>query len=427
MGRAMALIARDLLPVLHRLPPARRYVVGFSGGLDSTVLLHVLVSLRDELPPLQAVHVNHGLQAQAANWEKHCAQVCQDFDCPLDILHVDARPSDGESPEAAARSARYDALREYCRQGDLLLTAHHQDDQAETLLNQLLRGAGPAGLSAMPRVAPFSPSTWHARPLLEVTRPELKAYAEAAGLTWIDDPTNTDTHLARNYFRHHVMPVLTQHWPSAGATLARAARHQAEAWALLQTLGRQDIETGQGSRPDCLSVQALRRLPTNRARNAIRVWLHDKGLPMPSEARLARILEDVLTAGEDRMPCVDWPGAEVRRYRDDLYAFAPLPPHDPTTIYKWDPSEPLELSSLNLCLTQQDLLDLGVDVAALDGPLSVRFRQGGERCHPKGRQETHELKKLLQEEGVPPWERERIPLVYAGERLIAAVGFWACE
>ncbi|MEJ2657252.1 MAG: tRNA lysidine(34) synthetase TilS [Desulfobacterales bacterium] len=423
----MALIARDLLPVLHRLPPARRYVVGFSGGLDSTVLLHVLVSLRDELPPLQAVHVNHGLQAQAVDWEKHCAQVCQDFDCPLDILHVDARPSDGESPEAAARGARYDALREYCRQGDQLLTAHHQDDQAETLLNQLLRGAGPAGLSAMPRIAPFSPGTWHARPLLEITRPELKAYAETAGLTWVDDPTNTDTHLARNYLRHQVMPVLTQHWPSAGATLARAARHQAEAWALLQTLGRQDIEAGQGSRPDCLSVQALRRLPTNRARNAIRVWLHDKGLPMPSEARLARILEDVLTAGEDRMPCVDWPGAEVRRYRDDLYAFAPLPPHDPSTIYEWNPNEPLELPALNLCLTQQDLLDLGVDVTALDTPLTVRFRQGGERCRPKGRNETHELKKLLQEEGVPPWERERIPLVYAGERLITVMSFWVCE
>lgn len=426
----MSFSPAKLLEALQSLPRCRRYLVAYSGGLDSHVLLHALAALRARLggTALEAVHVNHGLQPSAKRWSEHCMAVCKRLGIPVRVLCVDAHPAPGESPEAAARAARYRALRELMEKDDCLLTAQHQDDQAETFLLQLLRGAGPRGAAGMPRLAPFGPG-WIARPLLGFPREALRRYAEAQGLQWVDDPTNFDTVYDRNFLRHEILPRLAQRWPAAARTLARAAEHQAEAFRVMESVAREDLERVRVAREGTLSVRELQRLDDARRRGVLRLWLRERGLPIPSQANLLQVTNSVLSAAEDATPCVRWPGAEVRRYRDGLYAMTPLPPHSGATVLHWATSAPLDLpEGVGGRLVAREALGAGLRLASLQGAsVTVRFRRGGEECRPAGRRGTHTLKKLLQEAGIPPWERDRIPLIYVGDRLAAVAGLWICK
>ncbi|HXH01719.1 MAG TPA: tRNA lysidine(34) synthetase TilS [Candidatus Competibacteraceae bacterium] len=413
-----------LQTLLTRHPEVRRLWVAYSGGVDSHALLHLLAQHRHELTgrELRAVHVHHGLQAAADAWVEHCTAVCSQLGVALTVRYVDARPLPGASPEAVARQARYGALRGLLEPGDALLTAHHQDDQAETVLLALLRGAGPAGLAAMPEVAPLGAGLL-LRPLLGVRRAAILDYARRHGLTWVDDPSNASLHLDRNRLRHEILPRLRQRWPEAGATLARSARLCAEAAAALEELAAADLAGIAGAAPDSLPIPALLALSAPRRRNLLRHWLKTRGLPPPSEAQLQRLLCDALESPRDREPLIHWPGAEVRRYRDRLYASAPLPPHDPGRRWSWsDPRQPLLLPGLGrLCL--EPVVGQGLSVRRLAGrALSVAFRQGGERFRPVGRAHGQELKKLLQEAAIPPWQRERLPLLWADGELVWVSG-----
>jgi tRNA(Ile)-lysidine synthase len=411
-----------LKDALRRFPPASRLIVAYSGGLDSHVLLHAASLLRGaDFPELRAIHVHHGLAPRADAWTVHCEAVCAALGVPLEVIRVDARAETGESPEAAARAARYRALEAALTPGDGLLTAHHRRDQAETLLLQLLRGAGPAGLAAMPRWQPLG-AGWHGRPLLDVSRECLEAHARAHGLVWIEDESNLDIRFDRNLLRQEVMPRLRERWPALDEMLARAASHQAEALGLLGELARQDLEDLRGDPPGTLSVSALARLRPARRRNALRFWLMDKGLPLPSMARLQSVLDDVLTAAPDAMPRVAWEGGEVRRYRDALYAMPPMALHDPALRLPWDGRSPLAIDALGVVLTPEWLQGQGL-VPEAGETLTVAFRRGGETMRVRDR--TRELKKLMQERGIPPWERERVPLVYRGDELVAV--YWKSE
>lgn len=421
-------VLNRVLPALERLPGVRRYRVAYSGGLDSTVLLHAMAALRPRFEAaLCAVHVNHGLQPAAAEWVHQCQEACEALGVPFSGLGVDARPRDGESPEAAARRARYDALRALMEAGDCLLTAHHQDDQAETVLLQLLRGSGVTGLAAMPPMTPFA-AGWHARPLLDLTRDQLRAYAVAHGLRWIDDPSNFDTGLRRNYLRHEIMPRLKQKWPAVARTLSRSAAHNAETARLLDEIGAEDLPAVAGPRAATLSIDALMQLSPERLNNVLRYWLRTLGLPLPSTAHLDRLHEDILKAAQDSAPLLAWPGAEVRRYRSLLYAMWPLPEHDPGQVIAWDLAAPLDLPSCGGRLDARHVAGHGLQRVLLKGKnVTVRFRRGGEHCRPAGRSHTHELRKLLQESAVPPWLRERVPLLYVGEELAAVGDLFVCE
>ncbi|WP_231971497.1 tRNA lysidine(34) synthetase TilS [Thiohalobacter thiocyanaticus] len=400
--------------------------MALSGGLDSVVLLHRLADQREQLGmPLGAVHVDHQLQPDSAHWSERCRALCQELDIPFELHRVEARPGPGESPEAAAREARYRALREWLQPDHCLVTAHHEDDQAETLLLQLLRGSGPRGLAGMPAVSVFGPG-WLCRPLLEVTRAQLLEWARNRDLDWIEDPSNADRHYDRNFLRHEILPRLQARWPGVKRALARAARHQADAASLQVDLAISDLLQVGGRGPATLSVAALLHYTPPRRRNLLRYWLHGLGLLMPSEAVLEQIEQSVLGARADTMPRVHWPGGEVRRYRDDLYAMPPLPV-PPAQRQGWDGGDvniPAAAGRLEVMPTPGQ----GLAREALAGRrLQLGFRVGGERLAPAGRGHHHSLKHLFQERGIPPWERDRVPLVYCDDELVAVAGLWLAE
>jgi tRNA(Ile)-lysidine synthase len=415
-----------LYATLDRLGLPARLLVAFSGGMDSTVLLHALTRLRSSgrLPPIEAVHIDHGLSTAAADWARYCEDLCRGLDIHLHVRRVVAQAEPGQSPEAAAREARYAALRYLVGDGDALVTAHHRNDQAETLLLQLLRGAGPAGLAAMPEQAPFGQGRL-LRPLLSVPRSALRAYADSEGLRWIEDDSNFDTDLDRNFLRHEILPRIEDRWPGANVTLARAARLQAEAEALSRALALSDGKQAGGS-DATLQTESLARLTPIRQRNLLRYWLREHGLPVPAYTRLEELRRTMLAAGPDRCPLVTWPGAEVRRYRGSLYALRPVAQAASEPEADWWPDRPLALRRLGKVLVGSPARGAGVRWDPGEGPLRLRWRKGGERCRVAGRRHHHALKKLFQEAGVPPWERDRIPLIYKGNDLVAVVGYWYC-
>ena len=403
-----------------------RLCVALSGGLDSTVLLEALCRVRDRLPAdgLRAIHVHHGLHADADRWVSHCETLCARLAVPLAVLRVDARPAPGESPEAKARDVRYAALAAALAADEALLTAHHADDQLETVLIQLLRGAGVAGLAAMPAAADFGPGR-HLRPLLGFTRAELVDWAASEGLSgWVEDPANDELRYARNHLRSEVLPALRAHWPAAAAAVGRSARHCAEASGLLDELAALDAAMAVSGA--AIRVSALRTLSPARQRNLVRWQARQLGLAVPDERRLATLLEQVLDADPDKQPQVAWGEVVALRHDDRLWLAPADSMPEPAGGRDWpDPRTPLDLGAGlgALALVPSEQGGLG-QAALVAGPWRVVTRRGGERLELPGRAGSRALKKLLQEAGLPPWIRARLPLVEIGGRLAAAGDRW---
>ncbi len=414
----------QLLPILQRLPEARHYWLAFSGGLDSTVLLHALSQLREQLlAPLSAIHVDHGLSPDSADWSQQCRRQCEMVGIELHEMSVEVERR-GRGIEAAAREARYSAFGRVVGEDEMLLTAHHQDDQAETLLLQLLRGGGVRGLAAMPEHRPLA-GGWLGRPLLSFSRKVLQDYAEAQGLVWIEDPSNFDTSLERNYLRHELLPQLEQRHPALRTVLARSAEQFAESSELLDELAARDLERVAINGDSTLSADALRELSGARQRNLLRYWLRSLALPLPASRNLQRIIDEVLTATEDAEPLVHWPGAEVRRYRDRLYAMLPLSPLvQEQAMHTWGGELEMSLPGGGGRLQMRRVEGKGIREELLGTGLCIGWRRGGEKIAPPGRGGHHTLKKLYQEAAIPPWERERRPLLYIDGQLAQVAGLW---
>jgi len=400
-----------------------RFVIAFSGGLDSTVLMYALASSRDaHRTSLLAVHVDHGLHRDSASWTRHCESLSDALGVDCVSVKVDVDTASGQGTEAAAREARYNAFRSLLQQGDWLLSAHHKDDQAETLLLNLMRGSGPAGLAGIGEVRPFSVG-WLVRPLLSISRSELRDYAEVHDLTWIDDPSNEDRQFDRNYLRHEVIPRLEARWPDVANRLRRSAFLASEASQLLDQLADADL-VDMGERPDRLALDKLRQLPFERQRNLLRYVVRELGLPSPPSTQLESIVTDLVLARDDAQPVVRWPGAEVRRYRDKVYVLPAdeTDPESPVLRVRSGQGTPLGVALGELCLEPGATIGLAENIIELG--LEVRYRGGGEEIKPVGQSHTRKLKKLLQEEGVVPWMRERLPLLYSGDELVAVADIW---
>lgn len=415
--------SKNLYQILCKLTSQRKFLIAYSGGLDSHVLLHAMYSLRKNYPEMQltAVHVHHGLSANANIWAKHCRQICQSLSIDCVVKKIKIEKNSEYSLEEVARTERYQVLAELLKPDTCLLTAHTKDDQAETLLLQLFRGAGPKGLAAMPEIKSFAASQL-IRPLLSFTRAELQQYAADNQLTWIEDESNDNQQFDRNYIRHELLPIMQKRWPGIMTTLARTARHCAESSALVSCLAQQDLQKMQDNVTNKLSIVELLALDLARQRNVLREWLRQLNFSIPNEAHLLQIQQEILLAKEDADPVVSWDNVEIRRYQDNLYAMSPLPLHDVSWNAKWNMQQPLKLPGNLGSLDAKKILAQGL-MLPKKSKIEVRFRQGGERCQPVGRKGSHPLKKLFQEWEVPTWERERVPLIFVNDKLAMVVGY----
>jgi tRNA(Ile)-lysidine synthase len=399
-------------------PPA--LAVAFSGGTDSSAMLHALAQMPEARQRgLRALHVDHGLHPDSAGWAAHCARFCEALEVPLVGLRCAIDAASGEGIEAAARRARYAALAGSLRDGEWLALAQHRDDQIETVLLKLLRGAGPDGLGGMRPTRPLGPGLlW--RPLLEVSREELAKYLIDNGIQAIDDPANKDPRFARNLLRHDLLPAIERHWPHAGTAILHSARlcrvasdHLArDADGALARVRREDLT---------LDADAWLALPDALRALVLDRWLREQGLRAPADAQRLELERQVAGAAEDAVPCVGWDGAEVRIWDGRLHASRPLPPLPGDWRSAWEGGI---LALPKGCGTL--VTDGGQPRSAptFDPPLGVRLRRGGERIKPDGDPHTRELRALFQQARIPPWLRVRCPLIYADDELIAVADRW---
>lgn len=404
------------------LPPAAPgpVLVGFSGGLDSTVLLHLLAADPDQRSRgLGAIHVHHGLQADADAWAQHCRQVCARLEVPLTVARVTVERDSGQGLEAAARQARYQAFEDAMDPGTILALAHHQDDQAETFLLRALRASGVDGLQAMPAWRRLEPG-WLWRPLLQQPRQALVDFARAHKLDWVEDPSNAGADHDRNHLRQRVLPLLLERWPHAGQALARSAGLTGEAARLLAADDPPALANVATADRRVVNAQRLLEYPRERRARILRLWLAGLGLPpLPAEG-VARIESDLLGGRADAVPGFAWSGALVRRWRDLLHAGREQAPLAADFQTRWDGRTPLKLPTGDTLALEAEPAD--ASPSALPEPLLVHARRGGERIVLPGRDHSHALKQVLQDRAVAPWVRERLPLLSAADGSLLAAG-----
>jgi len=406
--------------LVRHVPPGSRITLGLSGGVDSVVLLHLLARLAADHPfQLCAIHINHQISPHAQDWADACRTLCTAHLIPLRVQTIRIEDAATLGLEAAARRARY---AEYAGlDTDFIALAHHRDDQAETLLLQLLRGAGVKGLAAMPVLREAATHPAYLRPLLDIDRSEIEAWARQHALQWVEDESNQDTHFNRNFLRHTVLPLLGERFPAWRASLARSAQNLAEAADLLDQLAALDAAGAiQHQRLDCARLAAL---PPPRARNLLRHFLALNHIPMPSQARLAAMLEQLTHANADSQPCIRHAHWELHRFQGWVHLTDRRPAPEPGLRWPWQGEAQLLLDELGGSLSFTPATGQGLDRAKLgQAPVTIRLRQGGEHFRPDCQRPRRSLKNLLQECSIPPWQRDRLPLLYCGETLVWVAG-----
>ncbi|MBS0400489.1 MAG: tRNA lysidine(34) synthetase TilS [Proteobacteria bacterium] len=418
--------ADELRQRLEELTPqaARGYVLALSGGADSMALTVAAVMLRDSGwgLPLRAVHVDHGLQASAGRFREACELICARLRLPLSVLALDGAPAPGKSVEEWAREARYAALGADLGADECLLTAHNSEDQAETFLLQALRGAGLAGLAAMPSRREFG-NGWHLRPLLAVARQSLRAFVMGQEVEALEDAMNRDPRFDRAYLRQTVWPLLASRWPAAAEVLGRAAAHLAEAHAGRQAGIARDLQCIRDG--DALSLPALRRLTGPRQRDVLRAFIVSRGARMPPRARLHEALRQMHQARADAAPAIAWGTWVLRRHRDRVHLTPSTLPSLGSHDWNWRDSC-LELGGV-LGPLQMVPHQGGLDMRRLPHPLHIRSRADAGDLRITCGGHARLVRSLFQEAGILPWLRDCVPLVSAQGRLIAVGHRWRAE
>lgn len=407
---------------LNQHKPFAHIYVGYSGGVDSHVLLHLCATTATLSGKITAVYVHHGLQAEAELWAEHCKKIAESLKVSFIELRVNAVAAAGESPEEAARNARYKALKSLVDADEALLIAQHRDDQLETVLLQLFRGAGLRGLSGIPESALFGRGLM-LRPLLNASKLDIIEYAQANGLQWVEDPSNEQNEYDRNFLRNAVIPLLKQRWVACDKTVARSAKHCAEAQVVVSAVAAELFHPVFNKIDKTLCITQLQAHKSPRQQLIIRHWFQCLGLRMPAQGFVDRIQSEVIAAREDSDPILSGQGFSIRRYRDRLYCLKQSeqePPQDmvwlPQQLFiEFPPHRKLSYVASTTGILQEQWQKAKV---------TVKFRSGGEKIRLPYRKETHTLKKLFQEAGIPPWERERMPLVYLNNKLAAVGELW---
>ncbi len=396
--------------------------LGYSGGMDSHVLLHLLARSRFQ-QQVCAVYVHHGLQEEADDWARHCKHQAEILGVRYKRIDVDGRPESRQSPEEAARNARYTAFARLIQQNDVLMLAQHREDQLETVLLQLFRGAGPAGLAGMPKQTAFAQG-WLLRPLLDVAQQKVAYYAQKHRLDWIEDPSNQCLDFDRNFLRQQIIPQLKQRWPALDATVSRSARHCADADELLRSERQSRFNACYDDKAAALDIATFQTLAPRWQKQVLRRWFEQAGLGYPSEKTIQQIQKNVIDARQDARPQISTQGHQIKRYRGKLYLLAEQPAVDRSETWCWPSSTQVLLLNHGIRL-QTQLADTGIAVSLWQtANIQVGYRQGGEKIALPGRKGRHELKKLFQEAGIPPWLRDQMPLIYIDGQLAAVAGCW---
>jgi len=429
----------------------KQIVLAYSGGLDSHVLLHLLARYKILYPQHDylAVHVHHGLSDNADAWLAHCQLTAAALGINFIAEKVIVNVGNRESLEAKARTARYQAIAKHLNDKSLLLLGQHLDDQLETFLLQLKRGAGVKGLSAMAANMPFALKSdcQIVRPLLALPQQALVDYATDNQLVWVDDESNNDASYDRNFLRHQVIPSLKQRWPNIANAVHRSAELCAEQQALADEVAAMDLASCQHAFTG-LKIVELVKLSKTRRNNVIRFWLASQELPMPSRHHLDKLWLEVVNAADDANPQLSWQAGQFRRYQGVLYNQRKYTELKNVVInLAHTQTQHIELpDNVGLLYLQNDLQDgqairkrndydhetdicyvsMCVKAPLICDKVTIRFRGEG-KCHPVGRSGSRSLKKLYQEYQIAPWLRDRIPLVYYGDELVCAVGLWVCK
>lgn len=416
------LSSHSIESALDQYSNAARIYIGYSGGVDSHVLLHLCASITKFKDRITAVYVHHGLQAEAESWARHCEKTAKILGVDFIVLRVNAVASPGESPEEAARNARYLALKSLIGVNDMLMVAQHRDDQLETVLLQLFRGGGLRGLSAMPEIMAFGQGVM-LRPLLNVSKLAIDNYARVQGLSWVDDPSNLSHDYDRNFLRNAVLPLLKQRWPACDKTVARSARHCADAQLVISALAEELFRRAFNAVDKTLCISQLESYEVTQQPLVIRQWFQALNLKMPAQAFVERLQSEVISAREDSDPALSGQGYFVRRYRDKLYCLKQAEPETLRDII-WPAGQ------ASIRVSDHQTLSCAPSSAGIDrerwqdASIVSKARSGGEKIRLPGRKDHHALKKLFQEAGIPPWERETIPLVYLDDKLAAVGDLW---
>jgi tRNA(Ile)-lysidine synthase len=405
---------------LHKNLANPKLLLALSGGLDSTVLLHLLVDVSKTLPfQLQAQHIHHGLSKNADAWANFCEETCQKLNTPFSVSHIKINKNSGLGIEATARAERYKAL--LAVDADLVCLAHHQDDQAETLLLQLARGAGVKGLASMPFI-----SEKLLRPLLDVPRSQLEAYAKQHQLTWIEDESNRDTKFDRNFMRHEIVPVLVKQYPAIKQTISRSAQHMAEAASLLDELAQQDVNSAlQHQHKQQLALAPLTDLSLARVKNVLRWWLQQNNMETPSAAKLQQIVQQLLLAKTDAMIKITLSASHIlRRFQGSAYITKKVQEGDhlfnrAQFSLPWQGEQVIILPDQSrLFFTQK--LGAGINMQFIENSrLTIAYRQGKKTIKPEINRPSRSLKSLFQTTNIAPWQRERQPLLFIDADLVA--------
>ncbi len=424
----MAKISFDPASLLSHLTPyltANRWLVAFSGGVDSTVLLFALKQLAktEPLPPLLAVHINHHISPDSELWAQQCGEFCRKYQIDFQCYDVSLNNIKNTGLEAAARVARYQQFEQLIADNECLLLGHHQNDQAETLLLQTLRGGGVHGLAAMPQSKPFANGTM-LRPILQYSRSALRAYALEKQLSWIEDPSNQHTQYERNYIRHQLIPQLQQRRSGVVEVLSRSASHFAQSAHILDEVGKSDLSTIVADQNTVINIPRLLMLSIARQHNVIRYWIHQEGFQFPNSRWLEQLFHSVIPAAVDRTPVLELEYGEVRRFHQHLYLLPPIPtPPESMKLLQWQKTIKLPADLGNLAfkmvmgggIAQHFLYNANV--------VEIVWRKGGEIIVLKDGHH-HQLKKLFQQKSIPPWERDLIPLIQIDGELAQVASYW---
>jgi len=409
-------------------------IIAYSGGIDSQVLMHALTQLKQNkliCNEITVCHINHGLSKNAESWQDFAKQECIKLSVNFIVKHVDVQIKSQLSLEAQARDARYDALKSLRNKKSIVLTGHHSDDQSETFLLALKRGAGLKGLSAMSEQTQFAQHLL-VRPLLSISRQEIEAYADVHQLTWVEDESNIDTCFDRNFIRHKIMPLMRERWPSINNTINRSASHCLAGQELLDELAEQDLNTCRATE-SALHIQALSKLSPARFSNLLRYFMAQHDCLMPSTEQLKQVRQQLQSA-DDKSPEIKVAEHFFRRFKGDLFL---TPAYD--DISDWQTS--VDLGKAKSEITLPDNLGLlvfnhnnaiGSELPCICLPrahqqVSVRFSHANPKCLPDFRQHSRSVKKVLQELNIAPWQRKRIAFLYYDDELVTAIGYFICQ